>query len=157
MKKDELANELAAQMKMNMRPRFPTQQEKLAAVFDHLNLAAEYFEEAGNDKFAEMVTNTVVGFAKKALWPEEGSRDHRYMIDMEILGENFKVEQTFEYAGRAKTLGEALLKADQWADDKYPGKGVRMSSYRTGYYHPKEGASSDIETGMLHEPDDGEE
>ena len=64
MKKDELANELAAQMKMNMRPRFPTQQEKLAAVFDHLNLAAEYFEEAGNEKLAGLVTDYLVRLAE---------------------------------------------------------------------------------------------
>lgn len=64
MKKDELANELAAQMKMNMRPRFPTQQEKLAAVFDHLNLAAEHFEEAGNEKLANLVTDYLVRLAE---------------------------------------------------------------------------------------------
>lgn len=64
MNKETVANELAIQMKMNMRPHFPTQQEKLAAILNHLNMAAEYFDEAGNDKFANLVTNFMVKFAQ---------------------------------------------------------------------------------------------
>lgn len=64
MKKNDISTELALQMKANMRPRFPTQEEKLAAVMEHLNLAAEYFDEAGNDKLADLVTNFMVRFAQ---------------------------------------------------------------------------------------------
>lgn len=64
MKKQAATDELAMLMKMNMRPRFPTQEEKLAAVMDHLNMAAEYFDEAGNDKLADLVTNFMVRFAQ---------------------------------------------------------------------------------------------
>jgi hypothetical protein len=64
MNKNAVADELAIQMKMNMRPRFPTQEEKLAAVLNHLNMAAEYFDEAGNDKLANLITNFMVKFAQ---------------------------------------------------------------------------------------------
>lgn len=64
MNKNAVADEIAVQMKMNMRPQFPTSEEKLSAVFNHLNLAAEYFDEAGNDKFANLVTNFMVRFAQ---------------------------------------------------------------------------------------------
>lgn len=64
MNKEAATNELAVLMKMNLRPRFPTQEEKLAAVLNHLNMAAEYFDEAGNDKLANLVTNFMVKFAQ---------------------------------------------------------------------------------------------
>ena len=60
----KVADELASQMKINMRPRFPTQEEKLAAVLEHLDMAAECFDEAGNDKFADIVTNFMVMFVQ---------------------------------------------------------------------------------------------
>lgn len=63
MNKEIIANELAIQMKKNMKPTIPTNEEKIAEVLNHLNLAAEYFDEAGNSKFAELVTNLICKMA----------------------------------------------------------------------------------------------
>lgn len=63
-KKEAGADELAALMKLNMKPRFPTPEEKIASALDHLNIAAEAFDEAGNSKFADLVTNFMVKFAQ---------------------------------------------------------------------------------------------
>lgn len=66
-----IADELAAQMKSNMRPVSATIEEKVAAVLDHLNQAAEAFDEAGNAKFATLVTNVVIKLANEFSSPEE--------------------------------------------------------------------------------------
>ena len=65
LKKEAVANELAAQMRSNMRPRIITSEEKIVSVLEHLNSAAEAFEEAGNDKFAVLVTHILTNFANK--------------------------------------------------------------------------------------------
>ncbi len=70
LKKEAAANELATQMKLNMRIRVPTQEEKFAAVLNHLNSAAEAFDEAGDSKFAELVTQMMTNFADQ-LHPRE--------------------------------------------------------------------------------------
>lgn len=65
LKKEAAADELATQMKLNMRVRIPTSDEKIASVLVHLNSAAEAFEEAGDDKFAALVTQVLTSFSNK--------------------------------------------------------------------------------------------
>lgn len=69
--KQAAENELASQMKRNMRPVAASTEDKIAAVLDHLNQAAEAFDEAGNTKFATLVTNVVVKFANEFSSPDE--------------------------------------------------------------------------------------
>lgn len=65
LKKEAVADELATQMRLNMRVKVATSDEKIAAVLVHLNSAAEAFEEAGNDKFAALVTQVLTSFSNK--------------------------------------------------------------------------------------------
>jgi hypothetical protein len=51
--------DLASEMKLNMRPKLPTPEEKLVIALNHLNSAAEAFDEADNSKFAQLVTDAI--------------------------------------------------------------------------------------------------
>lgn len=57
-------------MKQAMRPKFPTQEENFSIILNHLNSAAEAFDEAGNSKFADLVTQVMTSFASQ-LHPKE--------------------------------------------------------------------------------------
>lgn len=55
----KFAEQIEKDMITNLRPKFASRQERLSLALQYLNNAAEEFDKAGNDKFAEIVTNFI--------------------------------------------------------------------------------------------------
>lgn len=59
--------DIAAEMRRNLRPVLLSNELRIKEALHHLDCAAERFDEAGNDKMAEMVTDLLVKMAEPSI------------------------------------------------------------------------------------------